>query len=689
MVEEPNIPEESPAGALTDMNAPEPPLPRWLRDPEPVAAEGLPPWLNVPLPEPAMGGPPLLEVKALSPQSSPPLPSPQDPVSDPEIDLFAKPAEDASFLNLSAVYVRDLLKTSSKYPAPGSAHECPTSSLDPVGEEKGPAAGPIVRLVDGSEKSREKAKEDSHDRDETSTSSVQMERQPPLSRLMRPVVYGIEVPNTGTKPLFQVRVEHELPAGFRFLGAEPAPEVRGNKLVWKLGDLEPSSVKRILVRVQSKQTGKLLPESATTFRTAYGVRTRITKPRLQATVTGPQSVGKGEPAAFDIQVSNSGSGQATNVVVRNQLSSGLLHEQGHLVAVDFGTLSPGESVKLSLRTLAQEAGPQVNEVVVSGTECVSVAAQANLLVTQPELALQITGPADLHPNQETDYLVAASNTGTAAASNIEVCYTLPEGLEFVSADEHAVHDPGAHSVTWSFGSLAAGQDRLLPLRVIGRFPGDFIHQVKVRSTEGMEATAELSVSCDFEAAETSRILEELLAGIDRQVRPTRAPRRRASGIASQPAAAGKPEDQHIVFTLAGIDYAVPLAGVVEIGRTSNITLVPNVPEWVLGVANVRGDIVSMVDLATFFGLDRCDSTADSRLLVARSLSGEMATGLVVEKVKGIRFVSENRITAPPSTFENRLTPYMRGVAEIDGRLVVLLDLDRLLLSAEMRQVELV
>jgi chemotaxis signal transduction protein len=67
----------------------------------------------------------------------------------------------------------------------------------------------------------------------------------------------------------------------------------------------------------------------------------------------------------------------------------------------------------------------------------------------------------------------------------------------------------------------------------------------------------------------------------------------------------------------------------------------------------------------------------------------MATGLVVEKVKGIRIVSENRITAPPSTLENRLTPYMRGVAEIDGRLVVLLDLDRLLLSAEMRQVELV
>src|SRR5260370_3793667 len=131
MVEEPNIPEESPAGGLPDMNAPEPPLARWLRDPEPVAAERLPPWLNVPLPEPAIGGPPLLEAKALSPQSSPPLPSPQDPGSDPEIDLFAKPAEDASFLNLSAGYVKGPPQNPPKYPFSAPTDQSPTASPQP------------------------------------------------------------------------------------------------------------------------------------------------------------------------------------------------------------------------------------------------------------------------------------------------------------------------------------------------------------------------------------------------------------------------------------------------------------------------------------------------------------------------------------------------------------------------------
>ncbi|MFL5243932.1 MAG: chemotaxis protein CheW [Gemmataceae bacterium] len=667
MVEKSNSPDEAPAAGLPDIQTTDLSLPLWVRDKDPVAAEGLPLWLNSPHQEPLANGPLLearSEIQPPPPEPSPPLPSSKDPLSDPEIDLFAKPAEDASFLNLSAVYVRDLLKISSKCPSPGTSDECPESTLGSEGEAK-----------------------EAGNRDQPNAPAVPMERQPPLSRLVRPVVYGIEVPNTGTKPLFQVRVEHDLPAGFRFLGADPVPDIRRNKLVWKLGDLEPQSAKRILVRVQPKHAGKLLPESATTFRTTYGVRTRITKPRLQATVTGPQCVDRGEPAIFEIEVSNSGTGQATNVCVRNQIPAGLLHDQGHLVESYLGTLSPGETVKLYLRTIAQGTGAQVTEVIVSGSECVSVAIQAQVLVKQAELTLQITGPTSLQPNQETDYLLEIFNTGTAAASSILVDYKLPEGLDFVSADEQAIPDPNAQSVSWSFASLAAGQNRLLPIRVRTQFPGDFLHKASLRYGEGPDAAAELLISSDL-AIESSPLLAELLAGIDGPLRASRTTRGNAARIPAQLEAAGK-DGQHIVFTLAGIDYAVPMAGVVEIGRASNITPVPNVREWLLGVANVRGDVISMVNLGMFFGLDKCTETTDSRLLVVRSRWGDMATGLLVEKVKGIRSISEKGIMAPASTFENRLTPYLRGVAENDGRLLVLLDLDKLLLSAEMRQVELV
>src|SRR5262249_10077058 len=105
----------------------------------------------------------------------------------------------------------------------------------------------------------------------------------------------------------------------------------------------------------------------------------------------------------------------------------------------------------------------------------------------------------------------------------------------------------------------------------------------------------------------------------------------------------------------------------------------------LGVANVRGDIVSMVHLRSFLGLD--SGAGEGRMMVVRASSHDLVTGLIVDQVRGIRSLPEQGIAAPSTPVEDRVAPYLRGVAEADGRLLVLLDLDRLLLSPEMRQFE--
>jgi chemotaxis signal transduction protein len=113
-----------------------------------------------------------------------------------------------------------------------------------------------------------------------------------------------------------------------------------------------------------------------------------------------------------------------------------------------------------------------------------------------------------------------------------------------------------------------------------------------------------------------------------------------------------------------------------------------VPAWVLGVANVRGDIVSLVDLGAFLGLDGLPHGRPGRMVVARARPDELTAGLLVDQVRGIQFVPEDRISTA-SPVEGPVTPYLRGVAEQGGRLLVFLDLDRLLLSPAMRQFELV
>jgi purine-binding chemotaxis protein CheW len=150
----------------------------------------------------------------------------------------------------------------------------------------------------------------------------------------------------------------------------------------------------------------------------------------------------------------------------------------------------------------------------------------------------------------------------------------------------------------------------------------------------------------------------------------------------------KDEEQHVLFELAGAEYAVPIANVIEIGRLLDVTPVPNVPNWVLGVANLRGEVISMVDLRTFLGMDGTSYGQASRMLVARASEENVTTGLIVDRISGIRYLSVDRIVTPGALIEDRIAPYLRGVYEHDGRLLVVLNMERLLLSPDMHQFEL-
>jgi chemotaxis signal transduction protein len=181
-------------------------------------------------------------------------------------------------------------------------------------------------------------------------------------------------------------------------------------------------------------------------------------------------------------------------------------------------------------------------------------------------------------------------------------------------------------------------------------------------------------------------LEELIAGIDREIEETF-----GSGAMADLAPDETPETgqqmQHILFRLVDTDYAVPITSVSEIGEPPEITPVPNVPEWVRGVANLRGEIISVVDLRAFLGLERDGHGQSRRMMVAQAQQEEMTTGLIVDRVGGIQRIPMDRIYAPTAPVEDNVALYMRGVYEQNGRLVVILKLEKLLLSSEMRQFE--
>jgi purine-binding chemotaxis protein CheW len=148
----------------------------------------------------------------------------------------------------------------------------------------------------------------------------------------------------------------------------------------------------------------------------------------------------------------------------------------------------------------------------------------------------------------------------------------------------------------------------------------------------------------------------------------------------------RPRTRLVLFAVAGSMYGVPQALVTEVARVPAITAVPHVPGWVRGVVNLRGDVFSVIDLRAFLGLDTT-SPHTGRLIVVRLIDEDFSTGLLVDGVEQIASVPDDDIRPPSGPLEGALAPFLTGVSEAGDRLVAVLDLERLLRSADIRQFE--
>jgi purine-binding chemotaxis protein CheW len=144
---------------------------------------------------------------------------------------------------------------------------------------------------------------------------------------------------------------------------------------------------------------------------------------------------------------------------------------------------------------------------------------------------------------------------------------------------------------------------------------------------------------------------------------------------------GNSERQLVVFRLAQDVYGLEIQGVREIIRMQEITRVPNAPEFIEGVINLRGRICPVMDLRKRFGVAVTDVTTESRIVVVE-IAGE-DVGMIVDAVTEVLRVAGDRIQPPSSVVTTRETRVVEGIVNLDNRLIILVDLDTLL-SAEDR-----
>lgn len=186
-----------------------------------------------------------------------------------------------------------------------------------------------------------------------------------------------------------------------------------------------------------------------------------------------------------------------------------------------------------------------------------------------------------------------------------------------------------------------------------------------------------------EEASGEDLLAALVAEIDAEVEATL--REDADrGGAEEEAGEG---DRYVVFDLDGSHYAVPIDNITEVGTVPEITPLPNVPPWLKGVTNLRGDILSVTDLRGFLGLEPAPQPEAGRLLVARSLADGMAAGLLVDRVAGMLSIPTGGVGEPAAPIEDRVAEYLAGVFRGEEHLIGVLDLERMLQAPEFREFE--
>jgi len=143
--------------------------------------------------------------------------------------------------------------------------------------------------------------------------------------------------------------------------------------------------------------------------------------------------------------------------------------------------------------------------------------------------------------------------------------------------------------------------------------------------------------------------------------------------------------QVVGFRIGNETYGVRIGSVREIVRVPEITIVPNAPEAIEGVINLRGKIIPVMDLRKRFGSAGIQPDKKNRILVVE-LENRLL-GLIVSSASEVLKIPPSEIEPPGTVFAEGESSYVTGVGKLKGRLIILLDIARLLRQPEFKKFE--
>ncbi|ALS99274.1 chemotaxis protein CheW [Lacimicrobium alkaliphilum] len=138
--------------------------------------------------------------------------------------------------------------------------------------------------------------------------------------------------------------------------------------------------------------------------------------------------------------------------------------------------------------------------------------------------------------------------------------------------------------------------------------------------------------------------------------------------------------QWVTFKLGEETYGINVMQVQEVLRYSEIAPVPGAPDYVLGIINLRGNVVTVIDTRSRFGLDTSEVTDNSRIVIIES--EQQVVGILVDSVAEVVYLKSSEIDSAPNVGTEESAKFIQGVCNREGQLLILVDLNKLLTDEE-------
>ena len=155
--------------------------------------------------------------------------------------------------------------------------------------------------------------------------------------------------------------------------------------------------------------------------------------------------------------------------------------------------------------------------------------------------------------------------------------------------------------------------------------------------------------------------------------------------AAEASAASSPVQEYLTFTLGREEYAIDILRVQEIRGYDQVTAIANAPAFIKGVINLRGAIVPIVDLRIKFNLGRVDYNEQTVVIILNL--DRRVVGIVVDGVSDVLMLNAAQVRPAPEFGATLSTEYLTGLGTVDERMLILVDIEKLMTSDEMALVE--